>query len=212
MSWPHSSYTIRQARICLPTPSTSEHVLDWTVDEKHIHLHKGASLGILAKAEMGQCPPSLCLWIHYGVSLSCSWVVWRIGESIKYCRAIIGSVARWTWYIQRHPAGVIIIHKKNKSSRYRLSAPVDVSNMSFTNGHTTTSQKRQRNGSPKVSERRPGYDENGKKKRILLNAFDMNGIGHVRYACLLQGRRWGSLWNLSPNFISQSRSMAESRG
>jgi hypothetical protein len=28
--------------------------------------------------------------------------------------------------------------------------------------------------------RRYGYDSNGSKKRILLNAFDMNGIGHIR--------------------------------
>ncbi len=26
-----------------------------------------------------------------------------------------------------------------------------------------------------------GYTSGGKKKRILLNAFDMNGIGHIRY-------------------------------
>lgn len=31
-------------------------------------------------------------------------------------------------------------------------------------------------------ERRYGYDINGKQKRILLNAFDMNGVGHIRYA------------------------------
>lgn len=40
--------------------------------------------------------------------------------------------------------------------------------------------KRDYNGIPKVAERRSGYQENGKKKRILLNAFDMNGLGHVR--------------------------------
>ncbi|KAM0549875.1 hypothetical protein ACHAPJ_009122 [Fusarium lateritium] len=28
-------------------------------------------------------------------------------------------------------------------------------------------------------ERRYGYTKNGKKKRILLNAFDMNGVGHI---------------------------------
>jgi hypothetical protein len=27
---------------------------------------------------------------------------------------------------------------------------------------------------------RYGYQANGRKKRILLNAFDMNGIGHIR--------------------------------
>lgn len=31
-------------------------------------------------------------------------------------------------------------------------------------------------------ERRYGYYINGKQKRILLNAFDMNGVGHIRYA------------------------------
>jgi hypothetical protein len=25
-----------------------------------------------------------------------------------------------------------------------------------------------------------GYESTGKKKRILLNAFDMNGLGHIR--------------------------------
>ena len=28
---------------------------------------------------------------------------------------------------------------------------------------------------------RYGYRADGQKKRILLNAFDMNGIGHIRY-------------------------------
>lgn len=28
---------------------------------------------------------------------------------------------------------------------------------------------------------RYGYRSDGTKKRILLNAFDMNGIGHIRY-------------------------------
>ncbi|KAH8593808.1 luciferase-like domain-containing protein [Bisporella sp. PMI_857] len=32
---------------------------------------------------------------------------------------------------------------------------------------------------PKVPERKNGYTPEGRKKRILLNAFDMNGIGHV---------------------------------
>jgi hypothetical protein len=27
-----------------------------------------------------------------------------------------------------------------------------------------------------------GYTADGSKKRILLNAFDMNGIGHIRWA------------------------------
>lgn len=31
-------------------------------------------------------------------------------------------------------------------------------------------------------ERKFGYRQDGKKKRILLNAFDMNGIGRIRYA------------------------------
>lgn len=31
-----------------------------------------------------------------------------------------------------------------------------------------------------TSERKFGYTSDGKKKRILLNAFDMNGIGHIR--------------------------------
>lgn len=31
-------------------------------------------------------------------------------------------------------------------------------------------------------ERKFGYTKAGKQKRILLNAFDMNGIGHIRYA------------------------------
>ena len=30
-------------------------------------------------------------------------------------------------------------------------------------------------------ERKHGYTAAGKQKRILLNAFDMNGIGHIRY-------------------------------
>ena len=30
-------------------------------------------------------------------------------------------------------------------------------------------------------ERKYGYTRDGEKKRILLNAFDMNGIGHIRY-------------------------------
>ena len=29
-------------------------------------------------------------------------------------------------------------------------------------------------------ERKFGYTKEGKKKRILLNAFDMNGVGHIR--------------------------------
>lgn len=31
---------------------------------------------------------------------------------------------------------------------------------------------------------RYGFTPTGEKKRILLNAFDMNGIGHTRYAHL----------------------------
>ena len=26
-----------------------------------------------------------------------------------------------------------------------------------------------------------GFTSSGKKKRILLNAFDMNGVGHIRF-------------------------------
>lgn len=29
-----------------------------------------------------------------------------------------------------------------------------------------------------------GYAKDGKQKRILLNAFDMNGVGHIRLAVL----------------------------
>lgn len=29
-------------------------------------------------------------------------------------------------------------------------------------------------------ERKYGYTKDGKKKRLLLNAFDMNGVGHIR--------------------------------
>jgi hypothetical protein len=29
-------------------------------------------------------------------------------------------------------------------------------------------------------ERRYGINEDGSQKRILLNAFDMNGVGHIR--------------------------------
>src|SRR5687768_4237764 len=32
-------------------------------------------------------------------------------------------------------------------------------------------------------ERQYGYTKDGKKKRILLNAFDMNGVGHIRFVC-----------------------------
>ena len=30
-------------------------------------------------------------------------------------------------------------------------------------------------------ERKYGYTFEGKQKRILLNAFDMNGVGHIRF-------------------------------
>lgn len=29
-------------------------------------------------------------------------------------------------------------------------------------------------------QRRYGFNEDGTQKRILLNAFDMNGVGHIR--------------------------------
>jgi hypothetical protein len=35
-------------------------------------------------------------------------------------------------------------------------------------------------------ERQYGYTKDGQKKRILLNAFDMNGVGHIR---LVSGTR-----------------------
>ena len=32
-------------------------------------------------------------------------------------------------------------------------------------------------------QRRHGYTADGKQKRMLLNVFDMNGIGHIRSVC-----------------------------
>lgn len=32
-----------------------------------------------------------------------------------------------------------------------------------------------------TEEAKYGYKPDGTKKRILLNAFDMNGVGHIRY-------------------------------
>lgn len=50
--------------------------------------------------------------------------------------------------------------------------------------HDSSPKKSDLNDILTVHERRKGYTQDGKKKRILLNAFDMNGMGHVRYVAV----------------------------
>lgn len=46
----------------------------------------------------------------------------------------------------------------------------------------TTSEKTSKIENVKAPLGPYGFTPEGKKKRILLNAFDMNGIGHTRFA------------------------------
>ena len=52
------------------------------------------------------------------------------------------------------------------------------------NGELKTNGTSSVNGTSLSPKKIYGYTPEGKKKRILLNAFDMNGIGHIRYESL----------------------------